>query len=95
MSDIRSQSLWLDQYPGSLSPRPSLHGDIDVDVAIVGGGFTGLWAAIPLKDADPGLDVVVLERETVGYGASGRNGGSPTAPSRTRESGTTSRRRGS
>jgi glycine/D-amino acid oxidase-like deaminating enzyme len=46
-----------------------------VDVAIVGGGFTGLWAAIALLDADPSLSVAVLEAERVGWGASGRNGG--------------------
>ena len=44
-------------------------------VAIVGGGFTGLWSAIALTDTDPGLRVAVLEQETVSYGASGRNGG--------------------
>ena len=46
-----------------------------VDVAVVGGGFTGLWSAIALLDADPGLRVAVLEAERVGSGASGRNGG--------------------
>jgi glycine/D-amino acid oxidase-like deaminating enzyme len=46
-----------------------------VDVAIVGAGFTGLWTAYYLKRADPTLEVVVLEREMAGYGASGRNGG--------------------
>jgi glycine/D-amino acid oxidase-like deaminating enzyme len=45
------------------------------DIAIVGGGFTGLWSAIALLDADPSLCVVVLEAERVGWGASGRNGG--------------------
>jgi glycine/D-amino acid oxidase-like deaminating enzyme len=46
-----------------------------VDIAIVGAGFTGLWTAIELTDRDRDLDIVVLEAETVGYGASGRNGG--------------------
>ncbi|HMT89404.1 MAG TPA: FAD-binding oxidoreductase, partial [Dermatophilaceae bacterium] len=46
-----------------------------VDVCIVGGGFTGLWTAYYLLLADPSLDVVVLEAEHVGFGASGRNGG--------------------
>lgn len=45
------------------------------DVAIVGGGFTGLWTAYYLLRADPSLDVVVFEAEHVGFGASGRNGG--------------------
>jgi len=46
-----------------------------VDVAICGGGYTGLWTAIFLKRADAALRVAVLERDYVGYGASGRNGG--------------------
>ena len=45
------------------------------DVVVVGAGFTGLWTAIALTDTDPPLRVVVLEAETVGFGASGRNGG--------------------
>ena len=44
-------------------------------MAIIGGGYTGLSAAYHLKKADPSLDVVVLEAETVGFGASGRNAG--------------------
>ena len=48
---------------------------MDTDLCIVGGGFTGLWAALHAKDRDPARDVVVLEAETCGYGASGRNGG--------------------
>jgi glycine/D-amino acid oxidase-like deaminating enzyme len=52
-----------------------MHGDLDADVCIVGGGFTGLWTAYYLKRAAPELDVVVLERELAGFGASGRNGG--------------------
>jgi glycine/D-amino acid oxidase-like deaminating enzyme len=52
-----------------------LAGDLDVDVAIIGGGFTGLWTALSLKDLEPSLSICVLERETVAYGASGRNAG--------------------
>ncbi len=55
--------------------RPALAQDLDVDVAIVGAGYTGLWTAFALKEADPNLRVVILEREHVGFGASGRNGG--------------------
>lgn len=55
--------------------RAPLPGDATVDVAIVGGGYTGLWTAYYLKLADPGLRVAVIERDFVGFGASGRNGG--------------------
>jgi glycine/D-amino acid oxidase-like deaminating enzyme len=57
------------------APRPPLPGAREADVCIVGAGLTGLWTAYELRRADPSLDVVVLEREHVGYGASGRNGG--------------------
>ena len=55
--------------------RPALTADEAVDVCIVGGGYTGLWCAYYLLQADPGLSVLVLEAEHVGFGASGRNGG--------------------
>jgi len=71
----RGVSLWWDTLPGRLRVRPGLPGDIDVDVAIVGGGYTGLWTARYLALADPALRVVVLEAEVAGFGASGRNGG--------------------
>ncbi len=71
----RASSLWLDQYPGPLTPRPALEADGECDVAIVGGGFTGLWSAYHLSTLEPTLRVVVLEREIVGFGPSGRNGG--------------------
>jgi len=72
----RSRSLWLDGLDGDpLEPRPALPGPLEVDVAIVGAGYTGLWTAYYLRRADPGLRVAVLEREIAGFGASGRNGG--------------------
>ncbi len=71
----RARSLWLDGIPEPLTPRPSLPGDVDCDVAIVGAGFTGLWSAYYLKQLRPDLRVVVLEREIAGYGPAGRNGG--------------------
>jgi len=71
----RSLSLWWDSLPGPLDTRPPLDGDTEVDVAVVGGGFTGLWTAYYLAVADPGLRIAVLERDVVGFGASGRNGG--------------------
>jgi glycine/D-amino acid oxidase-like deaminating enzyme len=55
--------------------RPALAGDLDVDVAIVGGGYTGLWTAYYLRLADTALRVAVIEAEHAGFGASGRNGG--------------------
>lgn len=60
--------------PAGTSREP-LPGDRDADVAIVGAGYTGLWTAYHLVRERPGLRVVVLEREHVGFGASGRNGG--------------------
>jgi glycine/D-amino acid oxidase-like deaminating enzyme len=72
----RSRSLWLDRLEGDpLTPRPALPGPREVDVAVVGAGYTGLWTAYYLRKADPGLRVAVLEREVAGFGASGRNGG--------------------
>ena len=59
--------------------RPPLPGGTDADVCIVGAGYTGLWTAYYLKQADPGLRVVVLEQNFAGFGASGRNGGWVTA----------------
>ncbi|HWD74276.1 MAG TPA: FAD-binding oxidoreductase [Solirubrobacteraceae bacterium] len=70
----RTPSFWLDQV-GPERRRPPLDGVRDADVCIVGGGFTGLWTAYELRRADPSLDVVVLEAQHVGFGASGRNGG--------------------
>jgi len=71
----RSLSYWLDSSGDDLTPRPAIPGDTDVDVAIVGAGYTGLWTAYYLAVADPSLRITVLEREIAGYGASGRNGG--------------------
>ncbi len=68
-------SLWMSDVDDDLTPRPPLNGDLDVDVAIVGAGYTGLWTAYYLAAADPSLRIVVLEAEFAGFGASGRNGG--------------------
>jgi glycine/D-amino acid oxidase-like deaminating enzyme len=75
MTDYRGVSLWLADCADDLAPRPALDGDRDVDVAIVGAGYTGLWTAYYLAAADPGLRIAVVEREVAGFGASGRNGG--------------------
>jgi glycine/D-amino acid oxidase-like deaminating enzyme len=68
-------SWWWADLGGLPAPRPALDGDRETDVCIVGAGYTGLWTAYELRRADPSLDVVVLEREVAGFGASGRNGG--------------------
>src|SRR5262249_35907172 len=73
MSDFSSRSFWLGRK--RYEPGNALEESTKADVVIVGGGFTGLWTAIQLKESDPGIDVVVIERDVVGYGASGRNGG--------------------
>ncbi|MBD8607067.1 FAD-dependent oxidoreductase [Aeromicrobium sp. CFBP 8757] len=67
-------SFWWQQI-GRPEPREALDGDLRCDVCIVGGGLSGLWTAYTLAGLDPTLDIVVLEAEFVGYGASGRNGG--------------------
>ncbi|KQX73965.1 FAD-binding oxidoreductase [Aeromicrobium sp. Root472D3] len=67
-------SFWWQQI-GRPEPREALDGDLECDVCIVGGGLSGLWTAYTLAGLDPTLDIVVLEAEFVGYGASGRNGG--------------------
>jgi glycine/D-amino acid oxidase-like deaminating enzyme len=71
----RSLSLWHDTADDDWVPRPPLPGDQQVDVAIVGAGFTGLWTAYYLAQRDPSLRIAVLEKEVAGFGASGRNGG--------------------
>lgn len=68
-------SLWMDQLGDTLIPRPCLSQDIEADVAIIGAGFTGLWTAYYLKRQAPHLNIVILEAQTSGFGASGRNGG--------------------
>ncbi len=68
-----SGGFWLSTF--DLTPRAPLPGDTDVDVAIVGAGFTGLWTAYYLTLADPSLRIAVVEAQVAGFGASGRNGG--------------------
>ena len=70
-----ANDFWLATSGDDLTPRPPLREDIQVDVAILGGGFSGLWTAYYLLKNDPSLDVLIVEREICGYGASGRNGG--------------------
>lgn len=73
-----STSWWWLDTEGLRSEAPTcppLLGERRVDVAIVGGGFTGLWTALALKQRQPGLDVALIEERTCGSGASGKNGG--------------------
>ena len=67
--------FWWQTLGGPAPARERLQEPLEVDVAIVGAGYTGLWTAYYLKRADPTLQIAVLEREVAGYGASGRNGG--------------------
>jgi glycine/D-amino acid oxidase-like deaminating enzyme len=68
-------SFWQASFPSPRQLRDALVGSVEADVCIVGAGFTGLWTAYYLKQAQPSLHVVVVEKEFAGFGASGRNGG--------------------
>jgi len=70
-----SASYWLAALGEPEAVRAPLPGDRDVDVAIVGAGYTGLWTAYYLAQADPTLRIAVIEAQYAGFGASGRNGG--------------------
>ena len=72
------RSLWLREALAAEPDVPAaepLSGPVTADVAIIGGGYTGLWTAYQLKRREPGVDVVILEADICGGGASGRNGG--------------------
>ena len=74
LADARPACFWLDSAERP-EPQAALSGDDRADLAVVGGGYTGLWAALLAKQADPGRDVLLLEARSVGWAASGRNGG--------------------
>ena len=71
--DFKEKSYWMSTR--EYTPGNPLQGDIDVDIAIVGGGFTGLSSAYHIKKIEPNLRVALLESQVIGFGASGRNGG--------------------
>ena len=77
MTDYPHSSLWWDTLPAGLKQahRPHFKHDLNVDVAIVGAGFTGLWTAYYLQERNPNLRIAIVEAEVAGFGASGRNGG--------------------
>lgn len=76
---VADVSLWWDQVvadePDAAVGRPPLDGDTTADVVVVGAGLTGLWTAYYLLEADPSLDVLLVDAHVSGFGASGRNGG--------------------
>ena len=72
--DAMPRSYWLDS-PNPPAPWPQLERFTDADLVVVGGGLSGLWAAIQAKADDPARDVVVLESDTIASGATGHSGG--------------------
>lgn len=72
---VAPPSFWLATADGDLLPRPALTGDAQMDVCIVGAGYTGLWTAYHLSRLEPSLRIAVVEANVAGWGASGRNGG--------------------
>ncbi len=74
LADALPRPFWTSQ-PGAPEPEPPLTGTVTADLAVVGGGFAGLWTALLARQRDPSADVVLVEGATTGWGASGRNGG--------------------
>ncbi len=68
-------SFWYADIGLPSTRRPALKSDVSAEVAIIGAGFTGLWTAYYLKSAQPHLNVVIIDKNFAGFGASGRNGG--------------------
>ncbi|MFM7211510.1 MAG: FAD-dependent oxidoreductase, partial [Actinomycetota bacterium] len=74
LADVRFAPFWLDT-PDRPQASPALTTEIDADLVVVGGGFSGLWTAYLARERFPHWSVVVLEGDRIGGGASGRNGG--------------------
>ena len=74
LKDAKNSPVWHD--PEIMpEPQPPLSGPVQCELLIVGGGFTGLWAAIQAKEREPQADIILIEQSFVGNGASGRCGG--------------------
>jgi glycine/D-amino acid oxidase-like deaminating enzyme len=74
LAGAKPVSCWLDR-PDAPKPEPALAGHVTADLAVIGGGFTGLWTALLAKEAEPDRDVVLLEAREVAWAGTGRNGG--------------------
>ncbi|ERK71312.1 FAD dependent oxidoreductase [Leifsonia aquatica ATCC 14665] len=73
LAGTRQSVFWIEDAPGDA--YPTLSGDLSCDLAVVGGGYSGLWTALLAKRENPGARVVLLEGRRIGWAASGRNGG--------------------
>ncbi|GAA3612097.1 FAD-dependent oxidoreductase [Microlunatus ginsengisoli] len=74
LAEAEPAVFWLDDLPAE-PLLPALTGAVEADLVVVGGGYTGLWTALQAKEDDPDRDVVLVEARTIGWAASGRNGG--------------------
>ncbi len=74
LADAEPVCWWLDDVDAP-DPQERLTGTVRADLAVVGGGYSGLWTALLAKQEDPSREVVLLEGRTIGWAASGRNGG--------------------
>ncbi len=75
MDNFKNTSFWFDTLDENIQARTPLQAHIEVDVAIIGAGYTGLWTAYYLKKQQPKLSIAIVESQTSGFGASGRNCG--------------------
>lgn len=74
IDDAKPAVFWSDR-PDRPEALPALTGLVNADLTIIGGGFSGLWAALLARTQNPGREIVVVEAQTCGFGASSRNGG--------------------
>ena len=74
LAESQPRVFWLDSSRRP-SPHPPLTNSVSTDLAVVGGGYSGLWTALLAKERDPARDVLLLEGERIGWAATGRNGG--------------------